>query len=276
MPHKLGEIVEDLKNSWYFRIWSLLWLVCAITTFVALVIFSREGNIEGHEGSAHIWFERAEKINFPNFEIVAPHPTLITEAKCAFLDQPVTQTACTGWAKDTDHSCVAFTASAKQGYWSNTNWYSNRIDCNITTNLLRWNNTDDNLVAWSLTDSHPAGDNALGPIWVRPTELAWILITKRQFNSKTFSGVFWDRVLEYHETQAYAGRYRIQTVIDAFFVDHIDYGTHEEGWKTVSFIGGFAFFTYILHTIFLGIIGLVLNNDSTFLNPSGSSAYAKV
>jgi len=272
---KFGEIAEDLKASWYFRIWALLWLVCAIVTFVALIVISEQSRIEGEEGSARIWFERAPKITFPDFQIFSPHDMKITSSVCAFLGQPIQQVPCVGWVEKTGHSCVGFKGSAKQGYWDAENWQTNRIDCNITTDLQRWNNTDDMLIGWDLVGAHPAGENSLGPMWIRPTELAWVLISERTFNSKDFSGVFWDRFLEYHETQAIPGRYRIQTVIDAFFIHHTDYGTHDSGWRALGSIGGFAFFTYILHTIVMAIVGLCLNNDSHFLNPSGSS-YAKV
>jgi len=271
---RIGEITEDLKTSWYFRIWAFLWLVCAIVSFVALIIISEASRIEGEEGSARIWFERTPKINFPDFFIFAPRDMKIQSSVCAFQGKVIAQTDCTGWAHDAGHSCVAFTGSAQQAYWDSKDFYTNRIDCNITTDLTRWNFTEDMLIGWDLLHTHPGGDNALGPIWVRPTELSWVLITKKEWNSKQGSGAFWDRVLEYHETQSIPGRYRIQTVIDAFFVEHIDYGTHDNGWRALGSIGGFAFFTYILHTIVLSIVGLCINNDSHFLNPSGS--YAKV
>jgi len=200
----------------------------------------------------------------------------IQTSACAFLGQPIQTQACVGWVLTTGHSCVGFKGSAVEGYWDAENWSTNRIDCNITTDLRQWNNTLDMLVGWEQTNAFPGGDNSLGPMWVRPTELAWILVSKREFNSKDFSGVFWDRVLEYHETEVIPGRYRIQTVIDAFFVHHDDYGTHDSGWRALGSIGGFAFFTYILHTIVMSLIGLCLNNDSHFLNPQGASTYAKV
>jgi len=266
---------QKVQNSWFpFPPVLFFSLDLFNASFVALIVLSEQSNREREEGSAHIWFERSPKINFPDFHIFAPRDTRITSAKCSFLDQEIASTECTGWVKDSGLSCVQFPASSKQGYWDPNNFRANRVDCNLTTTLTQWNNTEDMLIGWDLVNAHPAGDNSLGPIWVRPTELSWILVTKRQWWSKDFQGIFWDRFLEYHETEAIPGRYRIQTVIDKFFVEHIDYGTHLTGWHDVAAIGGFAFFTYILHTIVMFVVSFALTNDSHFLNPA--SGYAKV
>jgi len=273
---KFGDIVEDLKASWYFRIWAVLWLVCAIVSFVSLIIISEASRIEGEEGSLRIWFERTPNVAFPDFQIFAPHDMKILTSQCAFMGKTVAQKGCVGWVVDTQHSCVAFTGSSVSAFWDPKEFSSMRIDCNITTDLTQWNRTEDMLVGWDLVNTHPAGDNSLGPLWIAPNNLAWVLLTKKELQTKDFSGVMWDRVLSYQESQGTPGKYRIQSVMDKLFVEHYEYGTHDNGWRALGTIGGFAFFTYILHTIVMAVVGLCLDNDSHFLNPVGGSTYAKV
>jgi len=245
MSTKFALILEDLKSSWFFRIWALLWLVCAVMTFVALVMFSRYSNLQGHEGSARIWFERPAKINFPDFQIFAPRGVTLTSSVCKYMEEEVSKVDCVGWVKEVSPplSCTAFQASSKQGYYDAQNFRTSRIDCNITTDLEKWNNTEDLMIGWEQYDSHPAGPNSRGPIWVRPTELAWILVSRREFQTKDWSGAFWDRFLTYHETQAIAGKYRIETVLDNFF-----HRAHQL-WRSLSWMGSCCkyWWLWILH-----------------------------
>jgi len=64
---KFSNLAEDLKTSWYFRIWFILWLAGFLATFSALIILGKRADTAMAHESWRTWFERDTKIEYPSF-----------------------------------------------------------------------------------------------------------------------------------------------------------------------------------------------------------------
>src|SRR4051794_20725853 len=65
----IRNIIIDLKESWYFRIWSFLWLVCFLATFSGLIILSQESDQSGKRDDYSYYVQNASSLQFPRFHI---------------------------------------------------------------------------------------------------------------------------------------------------------------------------------------------------------------
>jgi len=272
---RLGLIFEDLKTSWYFRVWALAWLACALSAFSCLIILGKISRTEGIEKSSRQWFERQDPMHFPDFGLFSAGPNIYGNISCNFEGQEVPKTSCpsTFWPVTRGWPCYAFQGS-KFAAKDNTasDFKTNKILCDVWTELpptANYSRTD-LLVGWDLTDTHSVGPNSYASMWFRATELGWVLVNKLVVDQIS-STPLWERNQMYHTTESNPGHYHIDTVVNSFWVAHVDYQDWYNGWMALGEIGGFCFAVFILHTIFMAIVGIFLENNSKYLSASSYS-----
>jgi len=258
-------IYSDLKQSWYFRIWCVLWVICFLTSFIFLTFFSARSDILTKEGVWRMSARHESEIAYPAFRIrVSPSsPLNFTSVVCTHgAGVGVTTNAC-----DTTNRCIAVAVEglvAKVGDAS--------INCHITckSQLPSTIHAIDETLIWELgSDNHFRGPNF--GVFIRPNDRAWVALQKvvATLMGDSSPRTFWERKLVYQVNTGERLTYQIDTVMDSFAVLEYFQGNRYNGWQAVGDIGGFAFFTIILHMLFMMLVGVFLRNESTFLKGSG-------
>jgi len=86
MANSIALIIDDLKHSWYFRIWFLLWIGAAIAGFGALIFFGNYATNMNHEQTIRDYTIEKHSQTFPDFEFRLHWNQVsnytISEAKC--------------------------------------------------------------------------------------------------------------------------------------------------------------------------------------------------
>ncbi len=62
---QLPKIINDLKYSWYFRLWTLLLFICFILFWVSVGIFSKEKLMLDKQ--YQLYLEEATQLDYPQF-----------------------------------------------------------------------------------------------------------------------------------------------------------------------------------------------------------------
>jgi len=270
--HRLRLIGEDLKTSWYFRIWGFLWCVTLLLTFQALISLSLRSSEAERNKSLVFWIENATELEFPRFRIAfhedevgqtftsAPFcehgkgPLLIT-LPC---DKTLDRSKC--FVVSTDGQYVQNTPEARRG--------ASRITC--TFNTTATNTTGRNVVlSWNF-------ENATSPsIFFEPRASpgAWILLKKIEIGTTGVS--HWEKELVYHSMVSTPGSYVVSAVIDSFRVEHFDIEDTYNGFMAVGEIGGFGFFMVFLHTFLMILLGFCFDNNSKFLGAMPTTEESK-
>jgi hypothetical protein len=267
---RISVIVHDFKSSWYFRVWGVLWIICAIFVFVALIILGAKSTEADREGNWNVWFENATQIEFPGFHFLIQDPTqTIVYKQCAHLGNPLKLDACSYGG--TPNNCFRVVTD---GIYAINKWgepmANTQINCVINT--TNFSNNDNLMIAWALD---PHNDFASNPYFasssIRPNNEAWVLLEKRvarprhALDNGDRELTFWRRRIHYQSTEADPGYYYVSTIIESFGVEHYEQKDFYDGWQAMGDVGGFAFFLLILHSIVMLGVGVFLANDSKFL-----------
>jgi len=77
--------------------------------------------------------------------------------------------------------------------------------------------------------------------------------------------VEWQKDVSYHSTLSEVGVYSIYIGIGSYYARHEEQKDIYDGWMALGASGGFIYFSVILHTIIMIIVGVRLENDSAFL-----------
>jgi len=274
-------IVDDLKTSWYFRVWCLLWAVCAIVAFSALIILAHRSQQEIKEEEFQMWVENATEIPFPKFhfrihtEADIPRVQNFTSKRCTHNGAFLTTTTCAPWRgiNPSPETCFAVNTDGivAENKWED--WQDLFINCEITTAGV---DADKNLlIAWELEGENVGtyGGNSFASIWIAPNDKAWVMLEKAliQGGRKQPKWIeVWERTLLYHSTNASPNFYNVSTIIGTFRVNHIELKDPSIGWVGAANVGGFAFFVILIHTIVMSLFGICLDNDSKFLRGNDS------
>jgi len=271
--NKLRALVHDIKNSWYFRVWVLLWLVCALTVFSGFIILSKQSAQTYQEKDVQFWVENATTINFPRFHFHTWGTNqTISNLTCLWNGQLLAPKTCPNYGPFGTNSSYCQSIYADAVYATNnltytTNYSVDRIYCNLTTTGLGFQNNT--MVTWEIEDTISTGDNTafnpFNPLFIAPSSFAWIMLEKSVYTGSDGTLTFWDKSLLYHTTIFTPGQYDIVLVIGSFNVWHIEQTDIYSGMMSTGEVGGFAFFTLILHTLVMIIVGMCLDNNSTFL-----------
>jgi len=279
-------ILDDLKSSWYFRIWAFLWFVLVIVAFAALILIGMksERNLKHEEFS--MWIENASSIDFPAFHVRVhdpyerePYQQTFNNVTCDHGGFPLTTTTCKPYHGQVLPKTVCF-AIQGNGITAVNKLGSHDTDfvrCRINSTVTSFH--QNTLVAYELEDDNAArfsGDQ-FPQLWIGPSADAWVELEKniiRTREGKDF--VDWGRKVVYlsnsrTNTTEYL-IYDIITVIPSFRVNHVELRDPEIGWMAAGEVGGFAFLGVIIHTIVMMLFGICLDNDSRFLR-SGSSGH---
>jgi len=259
--NRVDQIIDDVKSSWYFRFWLLVWFVCFIMFWVTLGVFGAKSNLAREEPSWRIWIENDTKsgLEFPPFffKVQWHDVESIEKASCTLDNNMIQQLACPGI---TDRAkCVEF--KTNQEATRRDGW----IKCQIQTNGIR---SEDRLILFGLDMGH---NNTWGDKWdlfVGPNANAHIYLqrsaVKHNSGKKDFD--FWQKELVYHSSIFTNNTYNVTIQYRSLDTMHYQEYDYYNGWMAVSDVGGFAFFMSIILSIVMVAVGCVFDNNSRFLN----------
>jgi len=260
---QVKQIVHDVKSSWYFRFWGILWIVGAIITLVSfsvMVATDRQVN--------ESWFEFQHEITIPNFHYrvdFAAVERTFTSMACNDSNGPIPYYPCEDTQRDGDITkCRAIhpTAPATADF---RNHHARAINCQFTTNGT---GPEGDIMAFELegqyifSETDGAADTAT---WFGPNGMLWLNMKKRIFEWKNIEVQVWDTVPIYHSTIWNPQNYNVSVVIGEFLVMYIKPKEMFSGWIVYGAIGGTAFFMLIIQTIVMIFLGICFANTSTFL-----------
>jgi len=272
-------IQQDVKDSWYFRIWVFLWVIFFVVIFVALVSLSARSDAAGKQRQILFWVENASYVEFPRFHIrfdtydpASANETFMGSPECKLGPFSLLIQDCKGM-KGTSR-CFAVDTSKLFAKSDNVDLNQQRITCTIIT--TGFSATSNNLLAWELEEDRPFGDNSYASMWFNAKDApgAWIMLRKAFLSSDTdeidygndaVQHPVWERSLVYHTSVSTPGTYVVSTVIETFRVEHYSRVDSYNGWMAVGEIGGFAYFMIFLHTILMITFGFCFDNTSKFL-----------
>jgi len=256
--------VQDLRFSWYFRLWFGLWIVCAIVAFVSFILVS-----DKYSGPTfRVFRENASEIEFPTWRFRysgLDNASNFTGVSCTQDNIPVNTSLCSG--NNNMLKCI----QVQQGLMSKNHGALStgvRVKCDINaSNPDPW--TIEHMIAWEIVGPKGIenyGPNSYSSIWISPNENAWVQLTKTLFvDQKGHYTVGFERSLLYHSLQSNPIHWHIETIINTFevfvYVDEGDFN----GWLSYGSVGGFCFYLVMLHTLAMVGVGVVLPNTSSFL-----------
>jgi len=267
------DIIDDLKHSWYFRIWVVLWLVCAIVSFAGLIVLSNASEMAQKEPGFRVWTDFPEQLTFPNVWIFLQRSEIgdesISQVSCMYgpnnITVPTTNCPFPGVEPGLCYQITANTTVAQAPPQGKHNFYhgSDVIFCLIWTtanaSAVQPYNT---VLAAGIQDTRV------------PVFLGNGVITDVRLEVES---------VQYHgSSQAPGTRYTIESGtasnvvpnganfgmalrFNDFRVLNFQKADLFNGWMGIGTIGGFAFFLYILHSGIMGMIGCFLPNTSKFL-----------
>jgi len=269
-------IIDDFKSSWYFRIWSFFWLFCAVTVFACLIILGKRTTEDSHR-DLNIYIDNATSLTFPRFAIrmiewkTDTGQTIVSKActhngvplhtqQCVFGEQTISMDKCFVVPGDT---------ITINNVWGDLFSPDSHIRCSVNTTGV--DPTGNTFIVWSAEAPSFFGDVESHDLYVAPTAHALIVLDSEVVDTHEHGEfTMWNKRLEYTTTVSNPGQYNITTVIGSFGVPHFYEQNPYTGWMGVADVGGFAFFTIILHTIMMMAVGLCLDNNSRFLKGEDS------
>lgn len=296
---KLKHILEDLKSSWYFRVWAILWLVCAIVSFVTLILFASRSENSTKDGVVRLWTQTVDSMTFPKFHFRGFYGNLLNYS-CTHEGNAVKTMNC--YQHTNTSTCFAVDGPSvtatpppanfyrKSGTHSFKDFGKNMIDCSFTVNVTGFQDSHTPqlstvLWGWDL-DGKNARETLVGPLAETPLSFlpnswVWITLNKRVSN---YDSVTWEQDFLYRDFFVEPAdptelTFNTSVLITDFSIFNTATVT-QEGWVTVALVGGFSFFTYILHALVMFVVGFFLTNNSHFLgggdHHSGGGSYQAV
>jgi len=176
-----------LQHSWYFRIWILLWIVCAIVGFICFIILSVYSASETEHKELSFWTEKAITLNFPRFHFRTIGNEKILGVVCAHNNNYLNTSECAPWngVVPPISNCVA--ANGESFFATNSPTSNPELDPRIIC-LLFTNGTNDNntLLAWETEGANVInfGGNSAASMWIAPNNDAWIQLNKFLYHQK--------------------------------------------------------------------------------------------
>jgi hypothetical protein len=264
--HRVDQIIDDIKGSWYFRFWMLVWVVCFIMFWVTMGVFGAKSNMAREEPAWRVWIENDTKsgLEYPPFyfklqwdELAAKEE--IISATCSNQNgMSIMPRACPGIPNT--KTCVEFQTNSEA-----TSRHS-RIKCYLLTNA---NRTEDRMILFGTDQQHNATWGDKWDLYMWPNANAHIALQRTAVKrdakgAKEFD--FWTKELTYHSSVFTANQYNVTIEFRSVDTLHFQQYDYYNGWMAVSDIGGFAFFMSILLAVVMVAVGCIFDNDSKFLN----------
>jgi len=271
--HQIGKIFHDIKNSWYFRVWGILWISSAVIVASILITLAHSSTNLFAQKDVMVWVENTTTIQFPRFSFRVGWGSTqlqIVSLTCTHDLFPVNVSPCPNESVTSCRTIYADAFFTSQSV-ANVVFGDERIICSMTTvgnssvlgNLIAFDNDGSN--------EESVGPNAYASIWIAPNQNAWVMLEKSIFTYSNGNNITdWDRNLLYHSTVSTTGQYNISVIIGSYNVWHIDQTDIYNGMMAMGDIGGFAFFMLIIHSVIMLFVGLCLFNNSTFLKNANS------
>lgn len=289
MANSIALIIDDLKHSWYFRIWMLLWIGAAIAGFGALIFFGNYATNMQHEQTIRDYTVEKSTQTFPDFEFRLhwnqTSDYIISGATCKIglistrfqwsnVFMTLATEPCAANQQFGPGECHLIKGSnikvtnTSQGIYCNVTLAAKpgKPELNDTTRQLglsipkeRWH---EGYVSW-VTGGH---------------ELVATNLKKHIFNTKGGEIIFDKTTNVYtHWRDNFQGPNQNQFFWFIRFSDlnelHTisDEDTYPRMFSAAD-IGGFGFLVYCPHKIIMFFVGLIFTNNSAFLNGSGSTS----
>jgi len=229
---RFSALFEDLRSSWYFRIYTFLWVVCAVVSFTTLILFGQRATRETEDLTWRLFLREPSSLTFPDFRFRIGGSDTNTER---FINMTCSHSGAFLPNSDLNHKCVvdgtewdstkcravkSSGVSVKNQDCKTTECRETaRIECVIHTTIVD-PKSENTLIAWELDGKHvyPYGPNSYAAVWLRPSENAWVLLKKAVAKKSNKDPVsLWERTLVYHSTISNPGVYRITTILSSFF-----------------------------------------------------------
>jgi len=254
--NRVRDIVEDLKQSWYFRFWALFWSVCAVMAFAGLIIFGSRSTDASRHSTWRLWLEQADVIPYPSFQlrtILDEQNNVILSPFCRWGNVLQQTGACPEQMDLTKCIQVNPTASAVP--------MQNALECyvNVTSPPGA-----DQVLSFDIPEN---GKYGAAMTFLRPSNNVWIVMDKISVEPQSGPKlIYWPRRVQYETTVSKGDFFKVVLVIDTFAIWHYVETDWYTGMMAAGDIGGLAFFLYILHVISMLVIGVFLDNNSRFLH----------
>lgn len=276
-------LIEDIKRSWYMRIWLVCAAILALVGFIGMINFAERSSQFGGEKDWNYWVRNESVISFPTFEIAIVDENLkwgdtSDHMKCFAPDNtPMTENTCIDGNRD---RCSRFygqnykPAQQVQNFNPAVISKPDRIQCNFT--LTPGSVTEDvnrmikfEILAENYLEREYGHDNVA--LFIRDGQQAIVELSKREIilHHKKYIPE-WRKKLSYRPIQQTDYFYTIDITMQTFLVRTYEQADNYNGWMSASDVGGFAYFLVIIHIMALIIVGFVLDNDAEFLKPGGS------
>jgi len=258
---QMGAFFDDLKSSWYFRIWFVLWLTCFLAGFSALIILGKRSETAAAHESWRTWIQTETGIEYPSFCLRTSRDEVtnqLGEVSCNFNGLLIPTSNCDdGTIRE---KCVQLNMEGDIATKT-----TNNLQCTFGFNV----STDaDKVIGFEIVKDREFG---VAFTWIQPNANAWILLTKNIIEPKHGKSInMWGRQLLYHSSVFTTNQFALDIKMDAFLVFHFEENDYYTGWMAIGDIGGVGFFLVILHTIVMIVVGLFMENTSKFLNPAAS------
>jgi len=272
---KIKQIFHDLGHSWYFRVWSLLWIVSVIIVFSALVILSEKSASDQQQQDIAMWITNASSIKFPRFHFRLDHrgDEIFNDYACTFGSQSLSPAACQGFPGTQPppmNQCIAWNSDS----FTAMNDLSimdadSRIYCEITTTGT--GQLGNEMMSFGLEGQNVFGGAGLiSSTFFAPCDATWLMLQKNTLQQAHGGETIelWGTDLLYHSTLNQTNLYNVTVIMGSYYVNNFQPRNSYNGWMTVGDIGGVSYFMLIIHTLVMIIVGLFLSNSSTFLTGS--------
>jgi len=286
---QVGLLVQDLKTSWYFRIWLLLWIVCAVVSFAAFILFIEAGHRTPEHNDQRVFFTNETSINFPPFQFIDPMDS-------PFLEFNESSVSCQ-W----NNLFVPFASCIPQGYTSTADCAEPLLTIirpssgSVVVASQPDNSASQAIVCWvNVTLNNAARVNAylgyqrlgnnIAPYWLQGYSYSQILLTPQiqdgvmvWESSMSYLGqVAWPEGDIHLQTSAF---FWVEIVINNFQIlnyENVPNDLSSKGWSMGAQIGGFAFFTYIIHWLAMILVAVFLDNNSKLLGSREQDGFQSV
>jgi len=269
---QVHKVIRDLRSSWYFRVWALLWVICLIMGFVALGILGQKSEASMKYPTMNTWIENATSLTFPRFHIRTQGSETIKRLECSRNNVVIQNLACDlpqgvplGSVAASNNCIAVHSDTIEVTNNPNSPLGDVMIYCSLTTE----GSNPGSLVVWGLEGQNvgPFGPNAFSGIYIGPNNNSWVVLEKRTVHESVHlpRQTQWSRSLIYHTNGQVPGFYGITTIMGSFYVQHMEPDDVFDGWKAFGNIGGFIFMLVVVHTIVMLLVGIVFENRSEFI-----------
>jgi len=266
------QITDDLRHSWYFRIWLFTWIICAIVSLVAMAYYANTANQNKDSQGLRLFLSEPSSVNFPDFEFKVPAGanfglTTDLSSSCQFNGQTLSRRYCVnsdGTIVTNYSSCQSFPGSlfaATTVNGARLDQQMNQIVCDIYVT----GGSDPSIAFVTEGTDDTVGTNAGSFTYMIPNENIWLLLTQEQLISSSTTEYLWNRVVSYNSATKVPNHFHISLVFNTLEIKVYEGADWFTGWISAGQLGGFVFLVYCIHAAFMALVGIVFTNDSTFL-----------